>query len=100
MQEVRIPRPVGENMAVGAFYDIMPESPEVDIEKLKADIEKAMPEGVKIADIKVEPVAFGLKKIILSTVMDDAEGLINSLEDSLMRIEGLQSAECVTTTLL
>ena len=87
-------------MAVGAFYDIMPESPEVDIEKLKADIENAMPEGVKIADMKVEPVAFGLKKIILSTVMDDAEGLINSLEDSLMQIEGLQSAECVTTTLL
>ncbi len=87
-------------MAVGAFYDIMPESPEVDMERLKVDIEGCMPDGVKIAEMKIEPIAFGLKKIVLSAVMEDAEGLVDSLEETLLQIDGLQSAECGTTTLL
>lgn len=87
-------------MAVGAFYDVMPEGPDVDMEQLMIKIRNSVPDGIDIAEIKVEPVAFGLKKIVLSTVMDDAEGLVDSLENALLSVEGVQSAECIATTLL
>ena len=85
---------------VGVFYDIMPESVEVSQDDLMAAIPSVLPKGVEISEMRVEPIAFGLKKIVLSTVMDDKEGLVTELEEALMSIDGVQNVECVMTTLL
>jgi len=78
----------------------MPDGPEVDMDDLMERITGVMPEGVGISDMKVEPIAFGLKKVVLSTVMDDAEGLVDKLEEAVLALDGVQNIECVTTTLL
>ena len=52
---------------VAISLKIMPESPEVDLEKLKANIAKV----VEIKDAKLEPVAFGLKALKLLVVAKD-----------------------------
>lgn len=85
---------------VGAFYDVMPDGTEVSVDDLMTVIPKVMPAGVEISEMKVEPIAFGLKKIVLSTVMDDKEGLVTALEDALLSVDGIQNVECVMTTLL
>lgn len=85
---------------VGAFYDVMPDGTEVSVDDLMTVIPKVMPAGVEISEMKVEPIAFGLKKVVLSTVMDDAEGLVDKLEEAVLALDGVQNIECVTTTLL
>lgn len=78
----------------------MPEGTEVSQDDMMIAIPKVLPKGVEISEMKVEPIAFGLKKIVLSTVMDDREGLVTELEEALMSLNGVQNVECVMTTLL
>ena len=56
---------------------IMPDSPDVDLDAIKATIESSMPEGAKIHSMAEEPIAFGLVAIILQFITDDGEGVSN-----------------------
>ena len=53
---------------------IMPDSPDVDLEAIKATITDSMPEGAELHNIAEEPIAFGLVAIILSFITEDGEG--------------------------
>ena len=47
---------------------VMPESPEVDLEALKAAITDAMPADAELHEITEEPIAFGLVALNVKTV--------------------------------
>ena len=86
---------------IAATYDIMPESTDVDLGKVSEQIPKVMPNGVKLLDTKIEPVAFGLKKIVIGMIIDDSiDGVGTELEDALAGIEGVENVECTSSALL
>ena len=72
---------------------IMPDSPEEDLEAIKATIESSMPEGARIHEITEEPIAFGLVAIILNFITDDGEGGSEPTEKMVQDIEGVASIE-------
>ncbi len=72
---------------------IMPESPEEDLEAIKATIESSMPEGAEIHEISVEPIAFGLVAIILNFITEDGEGGSEAVEEMVSAIDGVASIE-------
>ena len=72
---------------------IMPDSPEEDLEAIKANIESSMPEGAKIHEIAEEPIAFGLVAIILSFITEDGEGGSEAVEEMVSAIDGVASIE-------
>ena len=72
---------------------IMPESPEEDLEAIKATIESSMPEGARIHEISEEPIAFGLVAIILNFITDDGEGGSEPVEEMVQAIDGVASIE-------
>jgi elongation factor 1-beta len=72
---------------------IMPDSPEVDLEAIKATIKDSMPEGAEIHDIAEEPIAFGLVAIILNFITEDGEGGSEAVEEMVQAIEGVASIE-------
>ena len=72
---------------------IMPDSPDVDLDAIKATIESSMPEGAKLHDMAEEPIAFGLVAIILQFITDDGEGGSESVEEMVQAIEGVASIE-------
>ena len=72
---------------------IMPDSPDVDLDAIKATIESSMPEGAKLHDMAEEPIAFGLVAIILQFITDDGEGGSEPLEEMVQAIEGVASLE-------
>ena len=74
---------------------IMPESPDVDMEKLKKEISKK----VKIQDSKIEPIAFGLKALKLMVIIPDAAGA-DSLEKDIRSVKGVGEVEIESVTLL
>ena len=71
---------------------IMPDSPDVDLDAIKATIESSMPEGAKLHDMAEEPIAFGLVAIILQFI-NDGEGGSEPVEEMVQAIDGVASIE-------
>ena len=72
---------------------IMPDSPDVDLESIKATIKDSMPEGAKLHDMSEEPIAFGLVAIIINFITEDGEGGSEPVEEMVSGIEGVASIE-------
>ena len=74
---------------------IMPESLETSLEKLKGDVEeKKTSVGGKITEIKEEPIAFGLKALIATIAWP--ESLDTDLaENTIQGIEGVSSTKII-----
>jgi elongation factor 1-beta len=74
---------------------LMPASPEIDLEKLKADAQKTVEEG-KGTKVRFEevPIAFGLKAVHLFFDLDESDEL-EPIENSLDEIENVGSVEMV-----
>jgi len=82
--------------SVAVIMRVMPESPEVDLEELKAALKQKLP---GIQDMKVEPIGFGLKAIKFAAIINDAGGETDALEKSLSSIPGVERAEIMEVTL-
>ena len=86
---------------IAATYDMMPESTDVPLEDVVKALSGVIPNGVTIIETKIEPVAFGLKKVVAFFVIDDADESIGSkLEDGLRSLEGIENIECTSSALL
>ena len=83
--------------SVVAILRVMPESPDIDLEKLKKALKDALP-GIK--DIQEEPIGFGLKALKLVAVVNDAGGETDAIEGKLNMIPGVERAEIVEVTLM
>ena len=84
-----------------AAYDLMPESTDVDLEKVVKLIPGVVPKGVKVLEHKILPVAFGLKKINVGFSIDDSnESVGGELEKALASIHGIENVECISSTVL
>lgn len=85
---------------VGLQYRVLPEGLEVDLDKLKVDIEKALPAGARLRASEQRPLAFGLKALHVLIVMDDKKGGAEQVEAALSSVAGVQSVEIVEMGLL
>lgn len=82
---------------VALIINVMPESPEVDREKIKTEIKAKL---ARVQEIREEPIAFGLVAIKVVVVVPDAEGQTDAAEAALNEIEGVERAEIVGSTLV
>lgn len=74
---------------------IMPQSPEVNLEELE---KKAKEEIVKFCNsqefkTQVQPIAFGLKALLIYFVMEEKIGTTDELERKISQLEGVESVE-------
>jgi elongation factor 1-beta len=74
---------------IGVVLKLMPESPETDLEAIKGEVR----DRIDANDMDEEDVAFGLKAVMVSTIVDDAEGGTEEVEEALRGIDGVQSVE-------
>jgi elongation factor 1-beta len=81
---------------VAVIIRVMPESPDVNIEQLKAALKKKLP---GIQDIREEPIGFGLKAIKLAAIVNDRGGETETIEQALSSVEGVERAEIIEATL-
>ncbi|MDR3282527.1 MAG: elongation factor 1-beta [Candidatus Methanoplasma sp.] len=84
-----------------AAYDLMPESIDVDLEKVVEALRNVIPAGVKVIETKILPVAFGLMKVNVGfDIEDTSESIGGDLETALSSIPGIENIECVSSTVL
>ncbi len=77
---------------------VMPESPDEDLARIQSQVEGCIDDFVGEKGEKravIEPIAFGLKAIRLTFVMDEAKGSTDRLEQAVAKIEGVSSVDVV-----
>ncbi|MBI2134900.1 elongation factor 1-beta [Candidatus Woesearchaeota archaeon] len=82
---------------VVATIKIMPESPDTDLSSIEEEAREKIRSFSGNDDMKSvqEPIAFGLKALKITFVMDESQGSPDSLEEDLRSIEGVNSVETV-----
>ena len=79
----------------GVKYKLMPESPESDLAKIEADAKKIVEEfGGTNKDYEIQPIAFGLKAIIVFFFYPDDKDP-EPLEEKFAGIENVNSCELI-----
>ena len=85
---------------VFVVYKVMPDSPE-SVERVRDSVIKELRDaGVEVMDVKEEPIAFGLKAILLGVKMEDRGGVVDEVEEKIRSVEGVESVSVEKTTLI
>jgi elongation factor 1-beta len=72
---------------------ILPTGIEVNLENLANSIKENLKDGIELKQFEKEPLAFGLEFIKAQFTLDDAEGQMESLENSIKSTEGVSELE-------
>jgi len=80
----------------GIQFKIMPESVETDLEKLKVEIKTVVEnfESGVFNGAKEEPIAFGLKALIVTIALSEDEES-DKVENTIKEIEGVSSIKLI-----
>nr|MBA4405362.1 elongation factor 1-beta [Nanoarchaeum sp.] len=79
-----------------ATLKVMPSSPETDLHKLELKVKELIYKFVKEkteTKVEIEPVAFGLKALIIFFVMDEKLGSPDPIAEQVEEFEEVNSAE-------
>ncbi|HDM36978.1 MAG TPA: elongation factor 1-beta [Candidatus Syntrophoarchaeum butanivorans] len=85
---------------VAAMIRVMPEGVDTDLAKLQERLENSLPEGVRVHGFKVEPVAFGIKALMVTVILPDTEGGTDAVEAAFSEVEGVESVQVVEVGLI
>jgi len=69
----------------------MPSGMDVDLNKLKEALTKVVPAGARVHGFSEEPVAFGLKALIVVIKVGDIEGGTEKVEEAFSKVKGVES---------
>ena len=72
---------------------ILPTGVEVDLNELVQTIKGSLKDGIQLRNYQIEPLAFGLNFIKAEFVLDDKEGQMDSLENTVREINGVSEIE-------
>jgi elongation factor 1-beta len=85
---------------VAVLFRLMPQGVETDMAELAKHARSAVPAGVTIRGMQVKDIAFGLKSLLVSVVMDDVGGILESTEHAFAKVPHVESVEVMEEGLL
>lgn len=85
---------------VAVILKVLPEDNEIDVEKLKSEIEGEIRNVCKLNKSELEEIGFGLKAIRLEVIVPDEEGKIDKVETNISRVKGVGQVDTEDVTLL
>ena len=76
---------------------IMPESPESDLDSIESEAKSKILEFSQNTEMRSvqEPIAFGIKALKITFVMEESKGSTDSLEENIKTIGGVNSVDTI-----
>ena len=72
---------------------ILPTGTEIDLSKLIDSIKAALSSDIQIRNYEKEPLAFGLYYLKVEFILDDKEGQMDLLENTVRSVDGVSQIE-------
>ena len=72
---------------------ILPTGIDVDLDGLIETIRTNLKDGIKLRNFQKEPLAYGLNYLKSEFILDDKEGQMDSLENTLHSVDGVSEFE-------
>jgi elongation factor 1-beta len=85
---------------VAVLFRVMPQGTDTDMEALAKGVRAALPQGVTIRGMQVKDIAFGLRSLLVSVVMPDQGGILESTEHAFAKVPHVESIEVMEEGLL
>jgi elongation factor 1-beta len=85
---------------VAVLFRLMPQGVETDMEAMAKDVRGHVPKDVTVRGLQVKEIAYGLKALLVSVVMPDAGGVLESTEQALAKVPHVESVEVMEEGLL
>jgi len=79
---------------------VMPSDIDVNLDEIADKIKALDLKNVEIRDIGIEPIAFGLKALVIAAVMPDEGSIGDELAEKIQQIDGVESVEIESVELL
>jgi elongation factor 1-beta len=77
---------------------MLPSESDADIDSIPRILKETLPEGFKLLAHKKEPIAFGLYSLLADFTLDDSEGQMELLEESIRKVEAVGEIEVVNVS--
>ncbi len=77
---------------------VMPDTPEVDLKKLSDRITSVVSDNGRVYTCEVQPIAVGLKALLITFIVEDKEGGSEALEEAIASLDEVESVRVVAVT--
>lgn len=81
-----------------ARIKMLPSESDADIDSIPRILKDTLPEGFKLLAHKKEPIAFGLYSLLADFTLDDSEGQMELLEESIKKVEAVGEIEIINVS--
>jgi len=81
-----------------ARIKILPAEADTDLNRLVNTISDQIPKGMELKAHATEPIAFGVNAILGDFLIDDEEGQMDKLEESIKKTEGVGEIDVVSVS--
>ena len=81
-----------------ARIKILPAEADTDLNRLVNTLNDQIPKGMEIKTHMTEPIAFGVNAILGDFLIDDEEGQMDKLEESIKNTEGVGEIDVVSVS--
>jgi elongation factor 1-beta len=78
-----------------ARIKILPSESDADIDSIPKILKETLPEAFKLLAHKKEPIAFGLYSVLADFTLDDSEGQMELLEESIRKVKAVGEIEVI-----
>lgn len=85
---------------VAVLFRLMPKEVSTDLKTVAEGVRAALPAGVTVRGFQAKDIAYGLKALLLSVVMNDQGGILDATEAALAKVPGVESVEVMEEGLL
>lgn len=81
-----------------ARIKMLPSESDSDMDSIPKILKETLPEGFKLLAHKKEPIAFGLYSLLADFTLDDSEGQMELLEESIRKVEAVGEIEVINVS--